>query len=645
MFGFLVCLLIFFSAWTLSVQIVALLGGSLISLLLLFPVLIFVVGSIYFILRRFSPQANVPLPVCSRAEEIRNEAIWGRAVIAFLVPVSLYFSWAVFWTFGVFVLLYCLVLRRVSVAQGDSEHQVVIRFPHLIVGFFGVVAVLLTLGVLRPDLDDAYYAAVAAFVAGHPHAPVLAGDPMLGEHGLPLIFPSYRFSSFEVLPGAISYLFGIDSMDAYYILLPPVWAIASVIVIFLLARELMPRRWLLLGGLSFALLLLLGEMHRSPANFSFVRIFQGKAVFLSVIVPAIYLLVSRYFRCGSWTELFLLICCQITSIGLSNFGMLAGPMVLAGAMVSNLPLVLRLERKRLLLVGMVLLIPLPYLLSVLFGADSAGAIMQSPPEHAAQVWVSVFGGVQQYLVALLLIAGPLLAKDRITRWRLGGPVLLLLLVYLNPLLSNFISMHVTTPPVYWRVVWSLPVMIFCGASLCVIIDRLQDGRSARFAMSMILLMTAILTLYALPLNVLRSSNVGLTWSFATRKIPFEHYSVAQSAVKLETGRLLAPEEISGVISRFEQHPPLIVSRRMYLEFMAAGFSKEDYTRRVLLYNFVTGDTQVSETSVREALSALDVRTVVFADIQLSESAKKLLEAEGYRLVSSEFSYSIYSKAS
>ncbi|WP_369333622.1 DUF6077 domain-containing protein, partial [Pseudomonas viridiflava] len=83
-------------------------------------------------------------------------------------------------------------------------------------------------------------------------------------------------------------------MDFYYIYLLPVWVIASIAANFLLAKALMPRSWILVGVITVGLLLLLGEMHRSTANFSFVRIFQGKAVFLSFIVPAIFYLTARY---------------------------------------------------------------------------------------------------------------------------------------------------------------------------------------------------------------------------------------------------------------------------------------------------------------------------------------------------------------
>ena len=71
---------------------------------------------------------------------------------------------------------------------------------------FILVFIILALSITRSDLDDAYYAAVAAHMAAHPEAPLQSGDPMLGETGFPLIFHSFRFSSFELLSGALGLL-------------------------------------------------------------------------------------------------------------------------------------------------------------------------------------------------------------------------------------------------------------------------------------------------------------------------------------------------------------------------------------------------------------------------------------------------------
>ena len=55
-----------------------------------------------------------------------------------------------------------------------------------------------------------------------------------------------------------------------------------------LFRLLTPRWWLWSVGVLIVILVAAGETHRWYGNFAFVRIWQGKAVFLSVALPLIY---------------------------------------------------------------------------------------------------------------------------------------------------------------------------------------------------------------------------------------------------------------------------------------------------------------------------------------------------------------------
>ena len=64
---------------------------------------------------------------------------------------------------------------------------------------------------------------------------------------MPLLFPSYRFASYELLIGAIGHLTGIPAMTIAYKVLPIGSAILSIVAIFLLAQALLPRRWLWLA--------------------------------------------------------------------------------------------------------------------------------------------------------------------------------------------------------------------------------------------------------------------------------------------------------------------------------------------------------------------------------------------------------------
>lgn len=562
-------------------------------------------------------------------------------------PVFIYWSWAAYLVSSSLLLFLCIFWNYTeepfcrfsnSSLSGSSNF--------LIVAAFALAAIVLSLSVTRSDLDDSFYVALAAFTSSHPQLPLIASDPMFGELGFPLLFESYRFSSFEMLSAAIAYTFSIPAMDVYYIYLLPVWAVAAVVAIFLLTKELIPDHWLMAGVVTLLLILLLGETHRSPANFSFVRIFQGKAVFLSVVVPTIFYVTARFFsERGATNHLFLLACCQLSSVGMTNFGMVLGPLAGFGAILSNLPLFFNGDRRKLLYSFAVLLIPLPYLVYVFFQSQNS-PLMELAIETPYQVFVSVFGEHQQYLVGTLLVTGPLFAKNTLTRWRLAVPPLLLFAIYLNPWLSELISRYITSPPVYWRVVWSFPVIVFCAVSFCTIVINLFLMKEFVLFSSFIFFLILILGFFSLPYNTLRPSNIGTFRSLGGWKIPSGDLVVALKAIEFDkcSGRLLAPDEIAGVISRFENHPRLVSTRGQYLSLIRPYIGDVEFSRRYILYRFVTGETKQSPEKVIEALRYLDVSVVVSSFKTKSQYFSSLLKKEGYFFQELINGYSIWTRA-
>lgn len=647
MHNILASILIITTGWTLSSNVVVLSGQSLQTLLIVAPFAICGIGLIYYYLTKIIYNEHAYGVSIHNSngliDENKTSIIIGGL---FVLPVVLYVSWTAFWAASVAILTYCIFRRGGCTAPTADEAGKPTRWEWMAVLCLAAAAVVVTLLVSRSDLDDAFYVAIAATASGNPDSPLLASDPMHGDTNLPLIFPSYRLASFELLGGAAAYLLGIPAMDAMYKLFPPVWAVVSVFCIFLLAQEYLPKRWLLVGVVTLTLIVVLGESHRAPANMMFVRMFQGKAVFLSVIVPAIFYLTARYFsRRGTSADLFLLGCCQVAAVGLSNFGMLAAPVAGLGAVLSNIPVAERPPGRRILKALVTLTIPLPYLLAVAAESNWGSAMMQFQNETASQVWRSVFGVRQQFLVAVLLLVGPVMARDAITRWRLAVPPLLLFAIYLNPWLASFISNNITTPPVYWRVVWSFPILIFAAISVCIVIDRLLDKNQKRFFPAILSAMVAILFLVALPLNTLRADNIGRLQGFAGRKVDIDDYMVAVKSIQINGNehRLLAPDHIAGLVSRFEVHPKLANVRGLYLDILAPALGPDIYRQRRILRDLVSGGAADDDELVSTALISLDVSTIVIRQNYESSGIVEMLKRENYQMVESINGHSIWRK--
>jgi hypothetical protein len=643
----LAAVLVLFAGWTVSTQLAVLLGLSLSDLIVLAPAVMCLTGFLYFRLA-LSSSKNVPSPEDESSSATIPVNQPSVPVLFWLcaVPLIVYLSWLAFWFTSLLVLSYYALKREPLLAPAFHRDVPLRPYERAVVLFACAGAVLLTLAVSRSDLDDTFYVAVTAFAAGHPHEPLLAFDPMHVERSWPLIFPSYRFATFELFGAALAYLLSVPAMDAVYRIIPPFGAVLTVLCIFLYSQELMPRRWLLLGAATLVFILILGEAHRAPANFTFVRMFQGKAIYLSAILPAIFYLTARYLSPrGTSADAFLLACAQITAIGLSNFSILAAPMAGAGALLSNCSLLNRQSKRKFWYVVATLSIALPYLIAVMLSSQGGASLSQFETELPATVWKSVLGWRQHYFVAVLLLAGPILAGDKLLRLRLAVPMLLLLAIYLNPWLSPLISRFVTTPPVYWRVMWSFPLLVAAAAGFCLVIEYVREKATRRVFSAVLGAAVLILLAVSIPFHTLRQDN-DIRWDFAGKKISPDDYEVAQAAISVMddgVGRLLAPDEISGIVAMFETHPVLVNARSLYIGFLAPAMGEKESVARQLLHDFVSGAAEPGP-AVRAALNSLNVATVVTHRSNQQPELELLLEDERFMRAHAVHGYDIWHRS-
>lgn len=623
--------LISLAGWTIGANAVVLAGGTLRALMLAGPFCV-VMLAILFRALPVSLRSSAPIAgTTSGPDSMTNPAPYVVATLLALVLLRL--SWNAFWLASVLILAAYCFPRRNGNPLGVSVTPIIKKHEYFVVLAIAIAASLLTLWVSRSDYDDAFYVGVAAFVHGHPGFPLLGGDPMFGEHGWPLIFPSYRFTSYELLAAAIAQLSGAPAMDVMHEWLPPIAAGFTVVAIFFLSREIAHRKWLAVGVVTLILGLLLGECHRGPANFMFVRIFQGKAIYLSALLPIIYALTFRYVLSErAPRELMLLCCAQFASVGISNFAMLAAPMAGATALLSMAACVPKSTYPRILIAACTLLIPLPYLVFVAI-ASKSGADIVGAPESASAVWTTVFGEKQQYLVALLLLAGPAFAGNFRTRTWLAMPSLILLGICLNPVLASFISHYVTTPPVYWRVTWCLPILAYISLSFCLAAGRTGQLANLNNPALWVVVASFALAIYSSPFNVLSKKN-GVEWHFAQAKIPVSELAVARRAIELAApdSRVLAPESISSILPMFEHHPALIGVRDMYLHMLAPAIGSSDYDARALLLGLVSGQPPdaLNHEKIAAALEKLNVSVAVTnGSMNGSDPAEPVLVSNGF----------------
>jgi hypothetical protein len=640
-----VTMLLAFAGWTLATNLTVLAGGSLRTLEVAGPLAIVIVPAIYFVLNRAELKFFEARPETSfESHSINDKKLWFFVACACSSLVFLRFNWAVFWALALAMFFYAVISARIAgLFPAKMPHQDIHGYYPWVIATV-VIAILVTISASRSDADDAFYVAVAAFHAGHTDIPLLSLDPMHGEHGWPLIFP--RFTSYELLAAQLSKTLGLPAVHVVYQLLPPLAAIMCVMAFFLCAQELMPKRWVLVGLVAFVFTLLLGEQHRSYANFAFVRLFQGKAIFLTVIVPLIYWLSFKFVsERGRKCDLMLLVCAQIAGIGFSSFALLAAPLTGITAAFTAMPPTNRKALQRFMAMSATTCVALPYLLIAATESQETMAYVSTYPfESPAQVWKSVFGDYQQYFVAALLVFGPLLCRDALLRWRLAAPPLFLLGILLNPWIAGFLSKHLTSNILYWRVVWVVPMTIWLAVALCVIIECAWTERNLKKPSFWTFLVLIPLLAIAIPFNSLRADNY-VKWDFWGLKVEKGGYETSVKTIQAtsQEGRILSQETIASILPRLEGHPRLIYVRN-YLDFLTNSIGKRELAQRNFLRDFVNQPCRSSDrTNLTSVLQELQVETIVTTESgscsQASLSA--VLSAQNFQLIENHNGYQIW----
>jgi hypothetical protein len=608
--------IVVFAGWTLATNALVLMGASLQLLLLAGPLgCVVAVGG----LLRVSHRTKALSFTDPRASEVTNShglpvimPVQGLLVSA-LITALLGISWIAFWLCAVLYLTWITWTAR-RLADHTDAMAPTGKAQALTLTIVCLANAVLAFVVCRPDQDDAFYVGVAAFAAGHPTEPLLAFDPMLVERSWPLIFPSYRFASYELLVAAVARVTSIPALSVAHIVMPPIAAALSILASYALARELRLRNALTITILAAVLSIVLGETARSPANFAFDRIFQGKAILLSVVIPAIYAFTIRHARhADSGRNLYILACAYVAAVGVSNFGMLIAP---AAGLTAAAAAFRMTTRQRAFQAASCAAIPLPYLLWVAFSSHGGAALANVAVEGGGEVWASTFGTRGQYLISFALLAAPVLAMHRQSRALLAIPTLLMLAIALNPVLSPFIARYITTPPVFWRMTWLTPTLIMVAASITLLFRWCTNPYCptgpGRFVIRGSLIGVAtVMAILLTQSNTLRTDN-GVTWSPGQPKLVQHDASTAALATRIAppTGRILAPDTIASIISMNEHHPTLVFARSMYVYMLRDALPRSDYEARMRLASWVNGAVPPAAAQVQEDLRALDVAVVV-----------------------------------
>ncbi|WP_147449488.1 DUF6077 domain-containing protein [Actinomadura pelletieri] len=189
-----------------------------------------------------------------------------------------------------------------------------------------------SLFIVNTDGDDAYFVSrsVATAATGEiPHKDVIftpgTADEISGEPPV---------ASIEVLAGAVARVLGVHGASfVWYALLPAVTFLA-VWALWRLVRSWAPRHAVLCFAVGAVYLLWSGTSRASLGSFHLLRMWQGKAVLVSVLVPLLLVYLTRWAERRSRGDLALLGATGIAATGLTSSAAFVVPLVVGAAAVA-----------------------------------------------------------------------------------------------------------------------------------------------------------------------------------------------------------------------------------------------------------------------------------------------------------------------
>ena len=528
-----------FGAWTVVYHLCLVIGIGTIGALAAWAVAL--LASAWFAFRFSDDGPPIPEPSRTRSWSLGRLALLllGFALLSVLAAAVYAFagaSWAVTWFLLFLAAAAGLVLTylkttgrlRFSVQGGKSR-----KAPGAFVALAWAVGLaVFSLFLVRPDADDTQYVHLSTWIAEHDEFPLR--DTLFSDQVFPaIIYPP--ISSFEALIGSVAGLFGISAASATYLLVTPLATALSVLAIWRLLRNWRASMVGLALSTTMVFLLMAAQEHRTFGNLFVGRIWQGKVVFLAVLVPLLFVLLETYAKRPTLRQLLFLAAAGAAGVGLTSTGTFLVPLVAVGCLA---PLALRSVAQAAAGIAATCAYPLGSLVvTAAVGSRRAGEDFASDIVTNEIARLVLGSGLFAFIAVAAVLVGPLLIPSRRAALMAASTVVLVTLLYTPPL-PHLVWDLTGIGRVLWRGVWVIPVAVLVGAAATAVPSRV---RSPIWRAAPAVLLCAVLVAWGSPVWDSGTVKSKPSWKRPPGSVPAAHRILNRS----QAGDIvLAPQQVS-----------------------------------------------------------------------------------------------------
>lgn len=323
----------------------------------------------------------------------------------------------------------------------------------------------------KQDADDSFYVSWANEAKNLDN--LYDNDPSLGTEDSKFDYV-YFLNTYEIYNGFIARLFNINIATLMHTIFQILYIPLSYCAYYLLIKSLTKKD---MSGFSLLILAILFLFSGVSAKFKGVfllgRIYQGKSIFLHILIPlAFYKLIN--YKSIDFKNIIVLLNIYVASVAFT-------PMTITLlSLIYGIYLLIILIKKeyKIFYKMLLLLIPIAIIggLFVLLTVNNTTTLDEKiDTENFSQIYEIVdFIGVGKPILILYMISIlTILLKGDEQQKEIGLfiPIIMLLLVF-NPILTK-LYVKIVTSATYWRLFWLMPIEITITIATSIVFDLLR----------------------------------------------------------------------------------------------------------------------------------------------------------------------------